>query len=81
MSTLVTASRDGLHIGDRHVPIYSGTVHYWRLEPELWQPILENVRALGFEMIETYIPWAVHEMSEGAFASANMIPTRICLAF
>ncbi len=67
MSTLVTASRDGLYIGDQLIPIYSGTVHYWRLEPELWQPILENVRALGFEMIETYIPWAIHEIAPGEF--------------
>jgi beta-galactosidase len=67
MTIPVTVSRDGLHLADRYLPIYSGTVHYWRLDPELWRPVLENVRALGFEMIETYIPWGVHEIERGAF--------------
>ncbi|MHB8627692.1 MAG: beta-galactosidase [Aggregatilineales bacterium] len=57
----VTVTPHGLNIDGRIVPIYSGTIHYWRLDPDLWLPILENVRALGFHMIETYIPWAVHE--------------------
>ncbi len=59
----VTVTPHGLSVDGRTLPIYSGTIHYWRLDPSLWRLILENVRALGFQMIETYLPWSVHETS------------------
>lgn len=57
----VELSPNGLLIDGQLVPVYSGTVHYWRLERALWPKILDQVAALGFGMIETYIPWAIHE--------------------
>lgn len=63
----VTLADTGLQIGDRVVPVYSGTVHYWRLERALWPDILDRVKELGFGMIETYIPWSIHEIEPGVF--------------
>jgi beta-galactosidase len=63
----VSLSATGLLIDGKHVPVYSGTVHYWRLERALWPLILDQVLALGFGMIETYIPWSVHETSPGHY--------------
>jgi len=63
----VTVGEAGLLIDGTNVPVYSGAVHYWRLERERWPAILERVKSLGFAMIETYIPWSVHETSPGAF--------------
>ena len=57
----------GLLIDGQTVPVYSGTVHYWRLERALWPKILDQVLGLGFNMIETYIPWAIHETSPGHY--------------
>ncbi len=65
MSVALTA--DGLRIADASVPVYSGTLHYWRLERALWPQILDQVQALGFRMVETYIPWSVHEIAPGEF--------------
>lgn len=44
------------------VPLISGEVHYWRLDPSMWRKILEEVRKLGLEMICTYVPWEFHEI-------------------
>jgi beta-galactosidase len=49
------------------VPVYSGAVHYWRLDRHLWPAILDQVKSLGFGVVETYIPWSVHEVSPGCF--------------
>lgn len=63
----VELSPNGLLIDGQFVPVYSGTVHYWRLERALWPKILDQVRELGFSMIETYIPWAIHEINPGHY--------------
>ena len=63
----VTVADAGLRIGEEIVPVYSGSVHYWRLERSRWSDILDRVRELGFGMIETYIPWSVHEIEPGVF--------------
>lgn len=63
----VTLLRDGLLVEGRHVPVYSGSIHYWRLERDLWPLILDRAQALGFNMIETYIPWGIHEVRPGVF--------------
>lgn len=57
----------GLSIAGRDVPVYAGALHYWRLERELWPQILDRVQELGFGMVETYIPWSVHEITPGCF--------------
>jgi beta-galactosidase len=42
-------------------------VHYWRLEPSVWRASLEAVKALGLGLVDTYVPWGVHERSTGEF--------------
>lgn len=54
-----------LRIGDREVPLLCGAVHYWRLEREAWKPALLETRALGIPIVETYVPWQVHELAPG----------------
>ncbi|HEX7737650.1 MAG TPA: beta-galactosidase [Ktedonobacteraceae bacterium] len=63
----VQLTETGLAIAGQEVPIYAGAVHYWRLERDLWPQILDRVQELGFGVIETYIPWSVHEIEPGVF--------------
>jgi beta-galactosidase len=63
----VTLTDTGLSIAGKEVAVYSGAVHYWRLERDLWPQILDRVQELGFHVIETYIPWAIHEIEPGVF--------------
>lgn len=77
----VTLTERGLDIDGKSVPVYSGSVHYWRLERDLWPLILDQVRSLGFGMIETYIPWSVHETEPGVFDWGTIDPRKDFEAF
>ncbi len=54
-----------LRVGTRSVPLLSGAVHYWRLERSAWRPALESLVRLGLPIVETYVPWGVHETGPG----------------
>lgn len=56
----------GLRLGEREVPLISGSVHYWRLDPREWLATLSAVQSLGIEMIDVYLPWGVHEQVDGS---------------
>jgi beta-galactosidase len=58
---------EGFLIGNQVLPVYSGSIHYWRHKHADWQRILENVRRMGFHFVDTYVPWNVHEISPGKF--------------
>jgi len=77
----VSVTPRGLMIHEELTPVYSGSVHYWRLERELWDPILDNVKAMGFQMICSYIPWAVHEVAPGEFDFGEQDPRKDIDAF
>ena len=57
--------RGGLSIGGKTVPLYAGSVHYWRLAPESWRACLLATKSLGLGIIDIYIPWSVHEVAPG----------------
>src|SRR5262249_16999815 len=38
---------------------------YWRHAPEHWAPCLDAMRAMGLRIVDTYIPWGVHETGQG----------------
>jgi beta-galactosidase len=77
----VTLTDHGLDIDGKHIPVYSGSVHYWRLERDIWPLILDRVQSLGFEMIETYIPWSVHEAAPAVFDWGTTDPRKDFEAF
>ncbi|NOY93159.1 MAG: hypothetical protein GXP55_18395 [Deltaproteobacteria bacterium] len=54
-----------LRVGDDEQPLYSGAMHYFRLRPERWRAGLVALKDLGLEMVETYVPWSVHERERG----------------
>lgn len=53
--------------GAKHIPLLSGEVHYWRLNPRYWKTILESVRGMGIQVVSTYVPWDYHEARRGFF--------------
>ena len=64
---MIEVRRDGIHLDGKVVPLYSGSMHYWRVERKYWQPILAKAKEAGFRTICTYTPWSVHELSNGKF--------------
>ena len=48
-------------------PVISGAIHYWRVVPEYWEDRLKKLKACGFNTVETYTAWNLHERREGQF--------------
>lgn len=47
--------------------IMSGAIHYFRVDPTDWHHSLYNLKALGFNTVETYVPWNMHEPKKDEF--------------
>ncbi len=47
--------------------IYSGSMHYFRIMPEYWEDRLRKLKAAGFNTVETYVCWNMHEPRKGEF--------------
>ena len=47
--------------------IYSGSMHYFRIMPEYWEDRLRKLKAAGFNTVETYVCWNMHEPQKGKF--------------
>ncbi len=52
---------------ERRLPFYAGAMHYWRVERTRWRACLTAMHELGFTIVETYVPWRVHEPSPGEY--------------
>lgn len=53
--------------------LISGAMHYFRTLPEQWEDRLEKIAAAGFNCIETYVPWNLHEPQEGVYNFSGML--------
>ncbi|WP_054027571.1 glycoside hydrolase family 35 protein [Bacillus sp. FJAT-28004] len=49
------------------IRLISGAIHYFRVVPEYWRDRLMKLKACGFNTVETYVPWNLHEPKEGQF--------------
>ena len=49
------------------IPLWAGAMHYWRHAPEDWGPCLDAMKAMGLRLVDTYVPWGVHETAQGTF--------------
>ena len=61
-------------IGEQHFllhhkpfKIISGAVHYFRIVPEYWYKTLYNLKAMGCNTVETYVPWNFHQPQPESF--------------
>ncbi len=48
-------------IDGKDMVIYSGAFHYFRCPKELWRERFTKLKEAGFNTVESYIPWNVHE--------------------
>ncbi|CAF1196218.1 unnamed protein product [Rotaria sordida] len=47
--------------------ILSGSLHYFRVLPQLWSDRIKKMKAAGLNTIETYVPWNIHEPQQGNY--------------
>lgn len=47
--------------------IYSGSIHYFRVLPEMWEDRLSKLKAAGLNTVETYVAWNFHSQTPGHY--------------
>ncbi|HDR1022375.1 TPA: beta-galactosidase [Pasteurella multocida] len=70
MTTFEIGQKDFL-LNGKPFKIISGAVHYFRIVPEYWQRTLYNLKAMGCNTVETYVPWNLHQPQPEQFYFEN----------
>ncbi|CAA0833835.1 Beta-galactosidase 3 [Striga hermonthica] len=63
----VSYDRKSLIINGRRRIIVSGSIHYPRSTPEMWEDLIMKAKEGGLDAIETYVFWNLHEPSPGRY--------------
>lgn len=71
----------GLVLGDRTIPLLAGSLHYFRHPRNVWKPALLELSKLGARLVDTYVPWSVHEKAQGEFDFGQADPRLNIAAF
>ncbi len=53
--------------------VVSGAMHYFRIPREYWRDRLTKLKECGFNTVETYTCWNLHEKEEGVFDFSGML--------
>jgi len=49
------------------LPLRAGAMHYWHHPPTMWRAALQAMRSMGLRLVDTYVPWGVHETAPGEY--------------
>jgi beta-galactosidase len=66
MSAL-TYNQNSFLLDGKEIRLLSGAMHYFRTVPEYWEDRLIKLKECGFNTVETYVAWNLHEPEEGQF--------------
>lgn len=70
---VITYDKNGFYRnGEKHTVI-SGAIHYFRVPREYWRDRLTKLRECGFNTVETYVCWNLHEKEEGKFDFSGIL--------
>ena len=64
---ILTYDKERFYMDGEPYTILSGAMHYFRIPREYWADRLLKLRECGFNTVETYTCWNLHEMREGEF--------------
>ncbi|MFS8010460.1 putative beta-galactosidase [Helianthus anomalus] len=67
ISCSVTYDGKAIVINGRRRILMSGSIHYPRSTPEMWEDVIMKAKEGGLDVIETYVFWNVHEPSPGNY--------------
>ena len=65
--SMFTANGKQFLLNGEPFQIISGAMHYFRVPSCYWEDRLLKLKECGFNTVETYIAWNVHEENEGVF--------------
>ncbi len=69
----LTCDNDQFYLDGQPYRIISGAMHYFRILPEYWEDRLKKLKACGFNTVETYTCWNLHERKEGQFDFSGLL--------
>ena len=61
------------YLNGKPFKIYSGAIHYFRTLPQYWEDRLLKLKLAGFNTVETYVCWNLHEPKKGVFDFSGML--------
>ncbi len=59
----VTLSGNALLLNGERVPLFSGEIHFWRIDPQYWGECLKRMKAMDLKIVSTYLSWRRHSIS------------------
>lgn len=62
---MLTFNNSVFQMNQEEAFILGGELHYFRVPFQEWEDRIMKIKAAGFSMISTYIPWIWHEKEEG----------------
>ncbi|CAI9110860.1 OLC1v1010950C1 [Oldenlandia corymbosa var. corymbosa] len=63
----VTYDKKAIVINGQRRILISGSIHYPRSTPDMWEDLISKAKDGGLDVIETYVFWNVHEPTEGNY--------------
>ncbi|XP_073295931.1 beta-galactosidase 3-like isoform X1 [Primulina huaijiensis] len=67
VSCSVTYDRKAIIINGQRKILLSGSIHYTRSTPDMWEDLILKAKNAGLNVIDTYVFWNVHEPSPGNY--------------
>ena len=64
---MLRAENGQFYLDGKPLRILSGAMHYFRICPEYWEDRMRKLKQCGFNTVETYCCWNLHERKEGEF--------------
>ncbi len=64
---MLRAENGQFYLDGKPFRILSGAMHYFRICPEYWEDRMRKLKQCGFNTVETYCCWNLHERKEGIF--------------
>lgn len=74
-----TYDKNGFLLNGEPFRVVAGAMHYFRVPREYWRDRLLKIKACGFNTIETYTAWNLHEPEEGKFDFSGNLDLRAYL--
>lgn len=63
----VTYDKKAIIINGQRRILMSGSIHYPRSTPEMWEGLVEKARDGGLDVVDTYVFWNGHEPTRGSY--------------
>ncbi|XP_052201301.1 beta-galactosidase 3-like [Diospyros lotus] len=65
--TLVSYDKKAILINGKRRILISGSIHYPRSTPQMWEDLIQKAKDGGLDVIDTYVFWNIHEPSPGNY--------------